>query len=222
MWSEKIFPMTKRLLLSSLGVLVLMEGCSNSLPTCPVILDPQNGNNKLKLIANSQDKVYSAVLTCGQSKPTIVNTYKTCLSETTDKATIEKYFSFCVGDSVVTPSPSPNGGRFASQEDSTTAPLAKQPGGSPANTGAPVIIIATSKAATMTNPQPGTPAPTSPAVQTIAPMPATAAPTSPPTPQAQTVPDTTRAPPPSPPDVTQKTSADIKFPAKRSKGWRSI
>lgn len=85
-----------------------LSGCKTTMYECPVLLDTKNANNKMRLIANLQDRSYSAVLSCGQSNPVLVGKFPSCLDATRDKATLDMYFGFCVGDAVVTPSPIAN------------------------------------------------------------------------------------------------------------------
>ena len=105
--AEKIIP--AMIWLAGVCSLALaLSGCKTTMYECPVLLDTKNANNKMRLIANLQDRSYSAVLSCGQSNPVLVGKFPSCLDATRDKATLDMYFGFCVGDAVVTPSPIAN------------------------------------------------------------------------------------------------------------------
>jgi hypothetical protein len=82
---------------------VLWSGCSEELGPCPVIYDSTNSQNELRLIPNSHDKSYSAILVCGPSNPVLVARFAQCLPGTDDRA--KTFFAFCDSSAVVTPKP---------------------------------------------------------------------------------------------------------------------
>lgn len=181
---------------------LLITGCSNSLPACPVILDSANANNKLKLVANPQENSYSAILTCGTSKPTIIGRFNTCLDDTKDKTVVNSFFSTCNGSGSGTLAPVPSGGRFGDlNEFSTAAPAPSGGNDAPSNQQPQSPPTPNSGG----NPAPPAPEPSKPTTApriSVQPEPTaapTAAPTVPPAPPVEpTIADTSAPAPPAP------------------------
>ena len=103
-------------------VAMWLQGCSQELRKCEAITDASNPNNQLRLIPNSQDKTYSAILVCGISNPVLVGKFSECLSGEEGQATSKTFFAYCSGSVPVTPIPSNNnpGGTSKPVQDSTS------------------------------------------------------------------------------------------------------
>ena len=99
-----------------------LHGCSQELARCDSITDSSNQNNQLRLIPNSHDKTYSAILVCGSSNPVLVGKFSQCLSGEEGQATSKTFFAYCSGSVPVTQIPSNNnpGGTSKPVQDSTS------------------------------------------------------------------------------------------------------
>ena len=140
------------------GIARGLGGCHQDMMQCPVLIQSGNANNKLKLVPNSQDGSYSAILICGQAKPTLVGKFGACLSEASDDPIVTMLFSYCSGGGVITPSPSFQssqtwGGVTAFQStESPQQPTQADPVTSATNaiTGAPTVTTVTTRATPIT------------------------------------------------------------------------
>ena len=85
------------------GILaVFLTGCSVNLPECPSVTDSSNSANELRLLINSHDKTYSAILVCGDSNPKLVGKFQQCISS---NESVQSLFASCPGNGPTTNSP---------------------------------------------------------------------------------------------------------------------
>jgi hypothetical protein len=71
---------------------VLLTGCSVNLSECPSVYDPSNPGNELRLLINSHDKSYSAILVCGDSNPRYLDKFQECISSS---EIVQSFFTLC-------------------------------------------------------------------------------------------------------------------------------
>jgi hypothetical protein len=60
---------------------LVLSGCGTDKPSeCSPIFDPLQSSNQIRLVLNSHNQNYSAILLCGASKPKLVAEYSDCPS----------------------------------------------------------------------------------------------------------------------------------------------
>ncbi len=153
--------------LVSIGV--LFSGCSDStLTTCPIILNPLNAGQQIKLIPNQKVNEYAIALICSSNTPEVVGGSKRCLTQVEDGAYITALFQTCPGASknAVAPTIMPtakgqvrpivntNSPFNAEQLQSTTTPPTERVSNSPPS--APVIVQSNSPSGEPQQPLPPT------------------------------------------------------------------
>ena len=77
---------------------ITFYGCSETtLTTCPVIINPLNTGQQIKLIPNQKVNEYAIALICSTNTPTIVGGSKRCLTQAEDGPYISSLFQTCSG-----------------------------------------------------------------------------------------------------------------------------
>ena len=113
-----------------LAIVSLLIGCSEKqLAPCPVILNPLNAGQYLKLIPNQKINEYTIALICSTDSPAIVGNSQICLTQSEHAKRIQEYFAVCSGSPKNGPAPTafPTGkGQFR-----PALPITNQPDWSP-------------------------------------------------------------------------------------------
>jgi hypothetical protein len=77
---------------------VILNVCSETtLSTCPVIINPLNTGQQIKLIPNQKVNEYAIALVCSTNTPVVVGGSKRCLTQSEDGPYISSLFQSCAG-----------------------------------------------------------------------------------------------------------------------------
>ena len=89
----------KKSALTSILIGTTLHGCSETtLAPCPVIINPLNTGQQVKLIVNQKVNEYAIALICSTNSPVIVGGSKRCLSQAEDGPYLSALFQTCSGN----------------------------------------------------------------------------------------------------------------------------
>ena len=79
-----------------IAIMTIFSGCDDSAMTsCPIILNPLNAGQQIKLIPNQKLNEYAVALVCSSNTPVLVGGLKRCLSQAEDAEYIASLFKTC-------------------------------------------------------------------------------------------------------------------------------